>query len=243
MVRVADTITLAGGAVAGSSLVAAAMGHPFLAAKLILASYIADVLDGWAARHVDAKRGLGPTREGQMLDRSLDRITQIVAPLVALASYYHGLGVGLPVQLLLAAYAAIIVPASVYRLVYRVRAALDYFPGTPLFVHAMIMLGTILMEARGEYRIPLLLLVASIGTASSIPYVRRLPGRRSTQPSPALLPRLALLLLLVLAPKGAPSRILGEALLFLSTLYLGLGWIPPLIERRGFQPGKPASVN
>ncbi len=232
--RYADTVTLAGGAAAGISLVLASIGLWKLAVKVLLIAFLADVIDGWVARNIDSKRGLGSSPEGQMLDRSLDRVTQVVVPLVILSSIVRE-NLNKFYLILLIIYASIILPVSFYRLVYRVRRRLDYFPGTPLFVHASIVIGLAFSGEEVTLRILLILILAAIGTGVSIPYMRRIPDRRgrASNPSPALIPRILLILILIFVPYGNPlSRILGKAILSLAILYLGLGWIPPLLLRR-----------
>ena len=70
----ADAVTVAGAAVAGLAVPAAAAGRPLLAGVLVLASGLLDGLDGAVAR------GSGPaSAHGAWLDRAADRVGEVAA--------------------------------------------------------------------------------------------------------------------------------------------------------------------
>jgi phosphatidylserine synthase len=214
--RKADAITLLGGAVAGASIVIAVLGMPLLALRLLILSYLADVFDGWVARRYDA-----PDPRGQQLDRSLDRVTQIIAPLIVYIVYFHSM-FSLLDKILYAFYAGIIIPAGYYRLVYRRVSSLRYFPGLPLFVHAITLIGAVI----ADLRLPgALMILLALGSSIPIPYFRS--GRGSGSPSPMLVPRAALLIILSLLPYGNSLVELLAEILVVGVLAYGLfGWIP-----------------
>ena len=217
--RKADIVTLAGGSLASLSLVLAVLGEPLLGVRLLIASYIADVLDGWVARRYDT-----PDSRGQLLDRSLDRFSQVIVPLILFTTFWADSFSAIE-RIALALYAAVMIPYSFYRLAYRRVADLSYFPGAPLFTHTLIMTGSII----GGIKInPLTFLVLAALSILPLRYLRRLPGKRGQKsPSPALIPRLVLLALLASLPySGILGRSLGVLLILASLLYVFLGWIP-----------------
>ncbi len=217
--RRADAVTLIGGAFAGASLIAASLGDTCIAIKLLFFTFLMDVFDGWIARRYDS-----PDSRGQMLDRVLDRVSQILIPLIIFVSFYSKYFQKLD-MLLIYFYAIVIVPAIFYRLVYRSVSSLNYFPGTPLFVHSLVLLGSVMM---GEYSrvIVLLLVLSALGTAFKIPYVRRMPVEKGEEnPSPGVALRAVVLVIMILLP--CTSRIwiyTGRFILIVATLYALIGW-------------------
>jgi CDP-diacylglycerol--serine O-phosphatidyltransferase len=158
--------------------------------RLLFASYALDVLDGVIAR----ARGES-SREGLMLDRAIDRLSQVIAPLVIYASWLSQSGsLGLVDAALLTVYGSIIVPVAFYRLVYRVVWSLNYFHGLPLFVHAGLLLTSIIS---GSPVNPAVLVIAALMSALPVKYFRT---SRRGRPSPLAAPRLALVLSLALLP-------------------------------------------
>ncbi|MCE4625245.1 MAG: CDP-alcohol phosphatidyltransferase family protein [Desulfurococcales archaeon] len=222
--RKADIVTLTGGALASLSLVLALLGKPVLGLRVLIASYIADVLDGWVARRYDS-----PDPRGQLLDRSLDRFSQIIAPLTLFTVFWAGT-FSTTEKMFLGIYAATMIPYSFYRLAYRRVASLTHFPGAPLFTHTLLMVGSIIGEVRVN---PLLLLLLAALSILPVRYPRKLPGRgRKGSPSPALIPRLVILAVIALIPyKGLIGWGLGVILVFSALLYALLGWIPGYVFR------------
>lgn len=212
----ADAVTLAGGSLAALAMGAAAAGEPVLGARILVASYAADVLDGWVARRYGEA-----SPEGQLLDRALDRFSQVVVPTLLYLSYWlprdpprHWLALAL-------LYVALVVPYSFYRLAYRRIASREYFPGAPLFTHTLALLGSVI----GGIPIHPLILLALAGLSiAPMRYYRRPP---SSKESPALLPRLAGIAVAAALPyQGLPGRVLGLLLASAGIAYALLGWIP-----------------
>ncbi len=159
--------------------------------RFLFAAYAFDILDG-----VIARRSGGSSREGLMLDRAIDRLSQVVAPLIIYASWLAGLEdqPSLLDIVLIAAYSAIIIPVSLYRLVYRIVWSLEYFHGLPLFVHAGLLLTSIVSSTPVN---PGILVIAALMSALPVKYFRT---SRREAPSPMLLPRLLTVALLALLP-------------------------------------------
>jgi CDP-diacylglycerol--serine O-phosphatidyltransferase len=212
--RKADIVTLTGGALAAASLAIALYGSIEWAVRLLFLSYAMDVIDGWVARKFDAS-----DPRGQLLDRSLDRFSQIIVPGVLLVES------GIPEKFTLGqysivAYLTLMIPYSFYRLAYRRVSDLSYFPGAPLFTHTLVMLGIILSEEQVH---PAILLVLALFSILPVKYARR----GSSVSSPAVWPRFIALLVLALLPYDTiVMRILGEIMLYAGLLYALAGWIP-----------------
>ena len=222
--RPADAATLAGGILAGASIPLAVMGHYSIAVRLLMLAYLCDVLDGWLARRYG-----GSTSEGLMLDRALDRVSQVIAPLTLYTAWVSGRLSPLE-SALLALYAGGIVAVAFWRLVHRIVWRLTYFAGLPLFVHAGVMLSSYMA---GTPVNPLILLALLAASAAPIPYVRRLS--ESSTPSPGTAPRAAAVLALALLPYRSPVvMLLGKLVLIALLLYAALGALPPLL---GVAPG------
>ena len=212
----ADAVTLVGGSLAALAMGAAASGQPVLGARILVASYAADVLDGWVARRYGES-----SPEGQLLDRALDRFSQVVVPALLYLSYWLHRSPPIHWRALALLYVAIIVPYSFYRLAYRRVASREYFPGAPLFTHTLVLLGSVI----GRIPVHPLVLLALAGL-SIIPlkYYRRPP---SSKESPALIPRLAGIAVAAAIPyNGLLGRILGLLLALAGLAYALLGWIP-----------------
>lgn len=220
MPRPADIVTLAGGLAAGAAVALASAGALEASLRLLFASYALDVLDGWVARRTG-----GGTSRGQTLDRALDRVSQVVAPLAVYASWLSAQNAAWTIIALFALYAGGLVAAAFWRLVYRPVPSLDYFSGLPMFVHAVVLLSSVLSGASVHPAVLLALLAAS---AAPIPYTRRLRGRGG--PSPAPWPRLAVMLLLAAAPydNGLVAEL--ASLVRVAVLAYALaGWLPPAL--------------
>ena len=184
-------MSLTGASFASASIVIAIYGHVSLAVRLLFAAYAFDVLDG-----IIARRAGGSSKEGLMLDRAIDRLSQVVAPIIIYASWLAGLGGGyghLEIALI-ALYGAIIIPVSLYRLVYRIVWSLEYFHGLPLFAHAGLLLTSIVSSAPIN---PVILVAAAIMSALPVKYFRT---PRKGSPSPMPVPRLLAIALLALLP-------------------------------------------
>ncbi len=180
-----------GASFASASIIIAVYGHVDLAVRFLFAAYAFDILDG-----VIARKSSGSSREGLMLDRAIDRLSQVVAPLIIYASWLAGLEdrPGLLDVVLIAVYSSIIIPVSLYRLVYRIVWSLEYFHGLPLFVHAGLLLTSIVSSTPIN---PGILVIAALMSALPVKYFRT--SRRET-PSPMPLPRLLTVALLALLP-------------------------------------------
>ncbi|MEB3789211.1 MAG: CDP-alcohol phosphatidyltransferase family protein [Desulfurococcales archaeon] len=222
--RKADIVTLIGGSLTGLALVTGLTGEICLAVKLLLLAYFMDVIDGWVARKYDE-----PDERGQMLDRVLDRISQVVVPFILFIATYEKYLEGYSLGIMYI-YASIMIPGIFYRLVYRARRSLDYFPGTPLFVHALILLGAVIYGSYYSFY-SFILLGAALGTALNIPYFRR---RTGSGPSPAVAGRALGILLLVAIPCASTIwQGFGIVLLSIGVLYAAVGWIIYLVLSYG----------
>lgn len=201
----------------------AASGEPILALRLLLMAYAMDVLDGWVAR-----RASGSSREGLLLDRAIDRFSQIVVPFTIYTISFHDAYRGVELAILLL-YFSILSTVAFYRLVYRIVWSLEYFAGLPLFVHSVVMISSVIA---GSPLPPQILLVLALASAAPIPYMRRLRTRRG-EPSPAPLPRLILLAVLAVVPyNNTIVQWIAHLLLAASIAYAALGYIPPLLARK-----------
>ncbi len=217
--RKADAVTLTGGILAGISIILSIYGYNMMAIHFLFLSYAMDVLDGIVAR----KTG-GGTREGLLLDRAFDRVSQVIAPLIIYSSW-SSREANLLYKLLFVGYAGVLIGVAFWRLVYRVVWSLSYFAGLPLFAHALILLSAVIA---GKV-IPIYILYAMlIASSIPIPYLRRF-STKST-PSPGGPFRLALALLIAVIPyNNKPIEILAEIIIYSTILYLILGPLPPLL--------------
>ena len=225
--RPADAVTLCGVGLASSSMILGIGGHYEWALTLVALSYAMDVIDGIVARRLG-----GWTKEGLMLDRASDRISQVVAPIVIYSSWLRPSGLDLA---LLTAYSSLMVSVAIYRLVYRVVETLNYYSGLPMFVHAIILLSSVGLRDPID---PLILLGLAALSAAPIPYMRkvkRLPG-----PSPAAPARLLLVALIAAAPHvEAAAMIVFTFVRVAAFTYALLGPLPPLL---GLTPGPGSSI-
>ena len=218
--RVADAVTLIGGALAGASIALAVIGHVEYAVRMLMLSYAADVLDGWVARRFG-----GSTEKGLMLDRAFDRVSQVIGPLVAYAAWIRTLDPGQLYTLIYVVYAGGLVAVAFWRLIYRVVWSLRYFAGLPMFAHAAVLLSSIIAGSPIPAPILLALLAAS---AAPIPYVRRL-SEKST-PSPGMPLRLLIVTAIALVPYDwEPIQELAWLLRAAILVYAAAGAIPPLL--------------
>lgn len=233
--RKADAVTLAGGILAGISIALSVYGYIILAIHILFLSYAMDVLDGIVAR----KTG-GGTKEGLLLDRALDRVSQIIAPLIVYASWSSEAS-SLLYKLLFIIYSGVLIGISFWRLVHRIVWSLSYFAGLPLFAHAIILLTAVIA---GKILPIYLLYVMLIASSFPIPYLRRF-SMKST-PSPGGIFRLTIAILIALVPyNNEPIRFLSEIIIYTIIAYLIIGPLPPLL---GLTPnpksgGSPESYN
>ncbi|MCE4601080.1 MAG: hypothetical protein F7C38_05895 [Desulfurococcales archaeon] len=222
MVRKADLVTLSSASTTTLALGLAVEGHITLAIRLLFLSYTLDVVDGIVARYE------GPTREGFLLDRAVDRYSQVVAPSLLLLSLT---GASPPYI----AYAMLLVPLGFYRLVYRQVHGREYFSGLPFIAHALYILFTI-VSGGTPHPIPLLLLLAA--TAAPIPYYRRpLRGRAtdSTFKYRQLLydvARISFMTLFIITPYNWLVRALAQLLAYTILLYTLTGYIPVIVAKK-----------
>lgn len=218
--RPADAATLLQGVFAGLSIPLGIAGHYDAAIRLLFVSYALDVLDGWLAR----KYGSSP--EGFFLDRTFDRLSQVIAPVTLLLLWLNSLSMLSGHNLILfSAYFSGIVTVALWRLVKRGVRSLAYFSGLPMFAHAIIALTSIISNEPPE---PLLLLALLIASTLPIPYFRR--GLHQRTPSPAPWPRLALLATFALVPYGhAIIQHIARLLFWIIVVYAIIGPIPALV--------------
>ncbi len=157
--------------------------------RLLFIAYTLDVLDGVLARRE------GATREGFMLDRAVDRFTQVIVPSILLL-LYKAPGTSTLEYGLYAAYTASLVTLGFYRLVYRRVESLNYFSGLPLLTHALVILAGII--ALRNINIILLYYLLALSLLP-IPYYRR-PSSGGKRSFPAS--RMIGALLLAVIPYG-----------------------------------------
>jgi len=164
-----------------------------------------------------------------MLDRAIDRLAQVIAPLVIYASWLSRTASADSMDtLLLALYGSIIIPVALYRLVYRIVWSLSYFHGLPLFVHGGLLLTSIVSGAPIN---PLILVAAAIMSALPVKYFRT-SGRG--KPSPMAAPRLLLVALLALLPyDNIVVRQAANTVKWLLIAYLATGPLLYYIMGRG----------
>lgn len=223
-VRFADLITLSSAAVSTLSVALyTSTSYDILAVRLLLAAYILDALDGIAARIE------GPTREGFMLDRSVDRYNQVVVPIVLLLSTPGSLLVPYTV------YAMILVPWAYYRLVYRRVPGREYFYGLPLIAHSLVIVLSLLA---GRLPNPLILFILLTASILPIPYYRRPLSRggesKANRSHISLYDagRIITLLILALLPRGQVMNIISQVTIYAVIIYALTGYIPILATKR-----------
>ena len=210
----ADIVSLAGLGLGVASIIEAVWGNIDTALRLLFLAYAADVLDGWVARRYGVSSELG-----FMLDRSIDRVTQILAPIIAYASWIEG---GDSVyRMLFIVYASLLAIVAFYRLVYRRVTGLTHFAGLPMFFHAGVLLTGIIAEIRVN---PIVLFAGLAASAMPVPYFRR--SKTSSNPSPATLGRLLLVSGLALLPYEHQAVVAAATIVYYMLIaYLALGWI------------------
>ena len=212
--RPADIVSLAGIGLGLASIIEAVWGEIEIALRLLFLAYAADVLDGWVARRFGVSNELG-----FMLDRSIDRVTQIIAPLVIYASWIGN--EPLPYRVLFMIYASLLGIIAFYRLIYRRVTSLTHFAGLPMFFHAGILLTGVIAGIKVH---PLVLYAGLIASTIPIPYFRRM--KTSSNPSPATWGRLLIILALALLPYD--HQVIAGAAMAVHVLlvaYLALGWL------------------
>ncbi len=148
-----DLITLIGLEIGFQSIYFAATGRFYEAARLFFLALFFDYLDGLAARLLKAE-----SSRGEVLDRSVDRINQCVAPAVL----YAAAG-----GLLESAVVSLLVIIGIVRL--SIPKDSRYFRGAPLFIPALLIECSVLA---GLDLHPLILLPFILVTGLPIPYPR-----------------------------------------------------------------------
>ena len=187
--RQADAVTLLGAFTGSLALAAGVYGNLWLAVRLLFIAYTLDVLDGVLARRE------GATREGFMLDRAVDRFTQVIVPSILLLLYEAPRTSTIEYGLY-AAYTASLVTLGFYRLVYRRVESLNYFSGLPLLTHALVILAGIIALRHINIILLYYLLFLSL---LPIPYYRR-PSNGGKRSFPAS--RIIGALILAIIPYG-----------------------------------------
>ncbi|MEB3779496.1 MAG: CDP-alcohol phosphatidyltransferase family protein [Desulfurococcales archaeon] len=217
--RLPDIITLVGAGVAGASIIVSVAGFIDLSIRLLFLSYFFDILDGVVARRLGIS-----SEKGLMLDRAVDRVSQVIAPLVVYASWVSFKGVSSLYYAFIAVYASIIIMISLYRLIYRVVSTLEYFHGLPMFFHAGLMLTAILSDRVVH---PLILLAGAFMSALPVRYYRR---HSESTPSPAPLLRGAIVLLITVIPYGHPFiPVLASIIFYALIVYMIIGPIAYIV--------------
>jgi len=188
--RKSDIVSLIGASLSSISIILAIHSYIYEAVRFLLFSYAADILDGWIARRLGES-----SKTGLMLDRTLDRLSQVIAPVVIYTSWLASIGVSNEQLIYIAIYASILIPFAFYRLIYRVVTSLEYFYGLPLFFHAGLIITSILANRIIH---PVVLLVSLTLTILPIKYFRR--RKTSKQPSPLTPLRLIIVVLMAIIP-------------------------------------------
>ena len=161
--RQADAITLLGAFTGSLALAGGIYGDLWLAVRLLFIAYTLDVIDGIVARRQ------GSTREGFMLDRAVDRFTQVIVPSILLL-LYEAQNTSTTEYVAYATYTASLISLAFYRLVYRRVESLNYFSGLPLLAHALVILAGIMALRNVNILLLYYLLALSL---LPIPYYRR----------------------------------------------------------------------
>ncbi len=219
IIRAPDVITLIGAGIAAASMIVAISGSIELSIRLLFLSYFFDILDGVVARRL----GISDDK-GLMLDRAVDRISQVIVPLAVYTSWANTKGLSYLYSLSIIVYASIIVTVALYRLVYRVVSTLEYFHGLPMFFHAGLLLTAVLSDRLIN---PLILIMGAIMSALPIRYYRR---HSESTPSPAPWLRMALVLLISIIPyKHKFIYIISSVIFYILIIYMVIGPIMYLI--------------
>ena len=222
-VRFADVVTLSSAMLATFSLAVVVVYEDLgLAIRLLLFSYILDIVDGIVARYE------GPTEEGFMLDRAVDRYNQVVVPVIILLSVIEENVV------LYIIYSIILVPWAFYRLVYRRVLDRRYFYGLPLLAHSLVITMSLLTDAIPNL---VVLYIILIGSILPIPYYRRPLSRSDSGPRGKAsyvfydLARMLPLAILILLPEGWLLKIITNIVIYGVLVYALIGYLPFLVER------------
>jgi len=222
-VRFADIVTLSSAMFATLSLaIEFVFGDLFLAIRLLLFSYILDIVDGIVARYE------GPTEEGFMLDRAIDRYNQVIVPVILLLSTVKKDAIPYVI------YSIILVPWAFYRLVYRRVLDRSYFHGLPLLTHSLVITLPLLV---GRAPNVIILYIILIGSILPIPYYRRPLGKPSQADKRRRsyiiydLVRIIPLVILILIPPGWVLEVIVKTVTYGILVYALLGYFPFLAQR------------
>ncbi|MCE4605029.1 MAG: CDP-alcohol phosphatidyltransferase family protein [Desulfurococcales archaeon] len=209
----ANLVSLAGLSLAGASIPMAIFGYSETAIRILFLAYLMDVLDGWLARKLGEA-----SQQGFMLDRAIDRVSQVIAPLIIYLSW-------IPIKntielILLIVYSSLLITTSFYRLIYRGVRSLEYFSGLPMFFHA----GILIMSTIIQYTInPIILVTGAVLSLIPMKYFRRIP-REGYTPSPAVTLRAILVLILALIPyNNVFVKMVAQALIYILIIYMIIG--------------------
>ena len=156
--RKADAVSLLGGFLGGIALGLGIKGNLLLAIRLLFIAYLLDVVDGIVAKYDK------PAPEGFMLDRSIDRFTQVIVPGTLLLNYIE------KYYFYYLIYVSTLITIALYRLAYRRVTSLEYFSGLPLFIHSIVILLCIASKRTPNI---ILLYILLILTIIPIKYYRR----------------------------------------------------------------------
>ncbi|MCE4618099.1 MAG: CDP-alcohol phosphatidyltransferase family protein [Desulfurococcales archaeon] len=209
----ADIVSLAGLSLAGASIPIAIFGYIEPAIRILFIAYLMDILDGWIARRLGEA-----SQQGFMLDRAIDRVSQVIAPLIIYLSWVPKENA---IHLaLLTVYSSIIITTAFYRLIYRGVRSLEYFSGLPMFFHA----GILIMSSIIKYNInPLILVIGSILSLLPVRYFRRIP-REGRTPSPAVSLRASIVLIMAIIPYNITMvELVARSLIYILIVYMITG--------------------
>lgn len=222
-VRFADIVTLSSAMFATLSLsIQFVYGDLYLAIRLLLFSYILDIIDGIVARYE------GPTQEGFMLDRAIDRYNQVIVPVILLLSTVKEN----PIPYII--YSIILVPWAFYRLVYRRVLDRSYFHGLPLLTHSLVITLSLLVDRAPNL---IILYIILIGSILPIPYYRRPLGKpeqaRKGRRSYIVydFARIIPLVILILIPPGRVLEVIVKTVTYGILAYALIGYFPLLAQR------------
>lgn len=187
------------------------------AVRMLVASLLLDVVDGYLARRIGTS---GP--RGELLDRLFDRYYQVIVPAIMYADSMEW-------ELWPTLYAAMIITIALWRLTRRVHAR-KYFAGAPLFLHTLLIITSLYIKEPAPT--PLMILLALM---SLIPlkYYRR-SRRASDKDNRGTLAeaRMAVLVLLMLIPYSKVVPLL-MAIHYVALTYGMTGWLYFLVAERG----------
>jgi phosphatidylserine synthase len=215
--RPADAVTLAGALIGSIALAAAIDGNIDLALRLLFTAFAVDAVDGILARKY------GATSEGFMLDRAVDRFTQVIIPSTNLLLYVNPS----TSYWLYSIYTSILITIGLYRLVYRRVTSLGYFSGLPLIVHPLIIMTSIM-----AYKKPNLIILFYLLALSVIPirYFRK-PSSGGKQNYYSIARIAGALFLAVIPYGGLIASILYYTVLIGVLAFSIIGPLPLLAEK------------